>query len=67
MQHETRLSRGIKRDGESMRQTWEEDWMPREEKYMSSHHPADRCDLIINGETWPEKGVWCHNREKILV
>jgi uridine kinase len=64
---ETRLNRGVKRDGESMRRTWVEDWMPREEKYMSSHHPADRCDLIISGETWPEKAVWCHNREKILV
>ena len=35
----TRLARGIARDGEDARQQWEEEWMPREDRYLASHLP----------------------------
>ncbi|SDS49877.1 Uridine kinase [Paenibacillaceae bacterium GAS479] len=47
--HETRLLRGIERDGEEMRNTWEQDWMPAEQHYVETEQPHRRADLIIDG------------------
>ena len=46
---ELRLARGIARDGEKARPTWEEDWMPKEDDYVKTHLPHERADLSING------------------
>ncbi|WP_410511495.1 uridine kinase [Paenibacillus sp. BR2-3] len=45
----TRLARGIERDGENMRHTWEEVWMPAEQKYVELEQPHEKADLIIDG------------------
>ena len=46
---EIRLKRGIERDGETMRETWENIWMPAEDLYVENDLPQKRADLIING------------------
>jgi len=46
---ELRLSRGLRRDGESARARWEEDWMPGEDRYVEAHRPRDRADVIVDG------------------
>lgn len=44
---EIRFQRGIERDGESMREKWENDWMPAEDFYIKTDLPRERADLII--------------------
>ncbi len=44
-----RLERAVKRDGEAMRQKYDEVWMPAEEYYFSYQEPLDYVDLIIDG------------------
>ncbi len=46
---DVRLRRGVERDGEGMRQTWEKVWIPAENAYVASQHPQERVDLIVNG------------------
>jgi uridine kinase len=46
---EIRIERGIKRDGEAMRETWENIWMPAEDFYIENDLPRERADLVING------------------
>lgn len=48
-----RLKRGVDRDGEDMRNKWTEEWMPKENEYISSeaHNPRESADIIICGET----------------
>ena len=46
-----RLARGIARDGEKARTTWEEDWMLKEDDYVKTHLPHERADLFVNGAT----------------
>ncbi|QAS54550.1 uridine kinase family protein [Halobacillus litoralis] len=45
----TRLSRGVERDGEEMREMWEKNWMASEDIYMEEHKPHERADHIVNG------------------
>ncbi|MBN3526416.1 AAA family ATPase [Paenibacillus apiarius] len=45
----TRLARGIERDGENMRDTWEEIWMPAEQQYVEVEKPYKKANLIIDG------------------
>ena len=46
---ELRLRRGIERDGEARRWTWETVWMPDEEAYVRTQDPIGRADLIVDG------------------
>ncbi|WP_078380752.1 uridine kinase family protein [Sutcliffiella halmapala] len=46
---ETRLSRGLERDGEKARDKWENNWMISEDIYVEEHKPNERADLIVNG------------------
>jgi uridine kinase len=44
-----RLARGIARDGEGARQTWEEVWMPSEDRYVARDDPVPSAHLIVDG------------------
>ncbi len=48
---ETRLARGIARDGEAARKLWVDQWMPAEDKYESSQRPQASADLVLVGES----------------
>ncbi len=45
---EIRLARGIERNGESMREIWEQEWMVAEDLYIQHQHPELRAALIID-------------------
>jgi uridine kinase len=47
--YDVRLSRGIARDGEGMRKTWVEVWMPAEDRYVAEEAPAAHADLVVSG------------------
>lgn len=47
---ETRLQRGVERDGEKAREIWENEWMPSEEAYIIAETPFETSDLVISGE-----------------
>ena len=44
-----RLARGIARDGEEARQTWEKVWMPSEDRYIARDDPIPSAHVIIDG------------------
>ena len=44
-----RLRRGVERDGEPMRATWVERWMPAEDAYFERERPDLAADLVIDG------------------
>ncbi|KAB2459876.1 AAA family ATPase [Bacillus sp. CH126_4D] len=46
---ETRIKRGIARDGEAARDMWENNWMIAEDMYVESHMPHEFADFIIDG------------------
>lgn len=46
---ETRLSRGLERDGEEARDRWENDWMVSEDVYVAQHRPQEHVDVVIDG------------------
>ncbi|MBN9653371.1 AAA family ATPase [Halobacillus sp. GSS1] len=46
---ETRLSRGLERDGEEARDMWENNWMISEDLYMEEQKPFERADFIFHG------------------
>lgn len=50
---ETRLERGVARDGEDMRSTWTDVWMPVEDRYATSTGAADRATVVIDGALSP--------------
>jgi uridine kinase len=45
---ETRLARGVRRDGEAMRDEWVR-WMTREAEFAAAHKTRERADLHIDG------------------
>lgn len=47
--YETRLARGVARDGEAARQTWVEHWMPMEDAYVARDDPVSCADLVVDG------------------
>ena len=47
--YETRLARGVARDGEAARATWVETWMPSEDRYVESDDPIACADLVVDG------------------
>jgi uridine kinase len=46
---DVRLARGLARDGESMRETWTQVWMPAEEDYVDAQHPEELAHLVVDG------------------
>ena len=44
-----RLARGVARDGEASRRTWEEVWIPMEEHYIARDDPISAADLVVDG------------------
>ena len=44
-----RLARGIARDGQQARATWEQDWMPKEDYYVKTHRPRESADICVDG------------------
>jgi uridine kinase len=43
-----RLRRGVARDGESTRGSWENDWIPVEQSYRATEAPYLKADLIVD-------------------
>jgi uridine kinase len=48
---DVRLARGIERDGEEARRTWEDVWMPMEDAYVARDDPVAAADLIVDGSS----------------
>jgi uridine kinase len=46
---DVRLARGVARDGEAARETWETVWMPMEDAYVERDDPVAVADLIVDG------------------
>jgi uridine kinase/MFS family permease len=46
--YEVRLERGLDRDGEAMRETWDY-WMLEETRYVEEQRPHERADYIVLG------------------
>lgn len=45
---EIRLERGLARDGESARDLWVNRWMPAEARYVETHQPQVKADLVVD-------------------
>jgi len=45
--YEERLRRGVERDGESMRSTWTDLWMPEEDLYRQMFRPDLHADITL--------------------
>jgi uridine kinase len=52
---ELRLARGVARDGEEARATWEDVWMPMEDRYVARDRPVAAADLIVDGSGPPPR------------
>ncbi len=46
---ETRLKRGLLRDGVENRDLWENEWMAAEDRYVEMHRPQDSADFTLDG------------------
>jgi len=53
--YETRLERGVARDGEAARATWVERWMPAEDRYVERDDPIACADLVVDGGDRPAR------------
>ena len=51
--YETRLARGVARDGEAARATWVEQWMPAEDRYVERDEPIACAHLVVDGDDRP--------------
>ena len=51
--YETRLARGVARDGEAARATWVETWMPSEDRYIAADNPIECADVVVDGSDRP--------------
>jgi uridine kinase len=47
--YDVRLRRGVERDGEAMRATWVERWMPAEDRYVAAERADVQADLVVHG------------------
>ncbi|MCZ7587443.1 MAG: hypothetical protein M5U27_00985 [Gaiella sp.] len=47
--YETRLARGVARDGEAARATWVERWMPMEDRYVERDDPLACAHVVVDG------------------
>ena len=50
--YEVRLQRGLERDSEAARSTWEHEWMPAEQNYVDLQRPDLAADIILQGESF---------------
>ncbi|MCX5380479.1 uridine kinase [Streptomyces sp. NBC_00091] len=50
---DVRLHRGLARDGEEARTTWEDEWMPAEDAYLAAHRPHLHADTLLDSHTRP--------------
>jgi uridine kinase len=50
-----RLRRGIERDGEELREFWN-DWMKAEDRYIAEEDPWSHADLVVEGNPSPPHG-----------
>ena len=50
---DVRLARGVARDGEESRSTWEEVWIPNEDRYVERDDPISAAHLIVDGGGLP--------------
>lgn len=48
-ERETRLRRGLERDGEDQRAQWET-WMAAEDDHFAAHRTRERADVIVDGD-----------------
>ncbi|MEU8777166.1 uridine kinase [Streptomyces sp. NPDC048606] len=48
---DVRLNRGLARDGEEARTTWEDEWMPAEDAYLAAHLPHRHADTLLDSHT----------------
>ena len=46
---DTRLARGVARDGEAARATWVERWMPMEDRYVERDDPVACAHVVVDG------------------
>lgn len=46
--YETRLKRGIERDGLQARDIWMNVWMPEEDRYMTHQNPRSYANLVVD-------------------
>ena len=46
--YDTRLRRGLERDGETMRSQWTDVWIPEEDAYFNAQRPDRKANLIID-------------------
>lgn len=55
---ETRLRRGLARDGEAARARWANEWMPEEDRYIAAESPQLGADFMVIGDDrdGPERG-----------
>jgi uridine kinase len=53
---ETRLARGVARDGVASRSTWMDVWMPAEDRYVATDDPIACAQLVVDGEGPPPRG-----------
>jgi uridine kinase len=44
-----RLSRGLARDGDSVRSLWVDEWIPAEDRYYKNHRPQLFAHIVVNG------------------
>jgi uridine kinase len=47
--YDLRLARGVARDGEAMRSTWTDVWMPSEEAYVARDNPRSVAHFVFDG------------------
>ncbi len=47
--YDLRLTRGVTRDGEKVRNWWVNGWMPAEQRYIQVYSPAERAELKVDG------------------
>jgi uridine kinase len=50
---EVRLARALARDGEEARATWEDVWMPSEDRYVERDDPVSAADLVVDASRGP--------------
>ena len=55
--YETRLARGVARDGEAARSTWVERWMPAEDLYVERDDPVACADVIVDGSAPLDRAI----------
>ncbi len=50
---ETRLARGLARDGAGAHDRWVDEWMPSEDRYVANQVPDRTADVVVIGDALP--------------